>query len=73
MERLEAVLLEMKEAIDNDSVFQFINLMDELEAIKGEKFMTIVVERFASTIEEGSLIHGMVMACNETEDQGGES
>ncbi|WP_404323722.1 hypothetical protein LG298_07480 [Cytobacillus firmus] len=71
MERLEAILVELKEAIDNDSVFMFVNLMDELEEIQGTKFLSIVLERFAPVIQEGSMIFDFVMSCQE-ESQGGE-
>lgn len=74
MERLESILNMMKEAIDNDSVFTFMNLMDELEELQGEQFMTVILERFAKTIPEDSLIAEMVKACNEPEEtQGGEN
>jgi hypothetical protein len=71
MERLEAVLVEIKEAIDSDSVFLFVNLMDELEEIQGTKFLSIVLERFAPVIPEGSMIYDFAMSC-QPEEEGGE-
>nr|WP_259545944.1 hypothetical protein [Heyndrickxia oleronia] len=71
MDRLEEILNGMKEAIDEDSFFLFMNYMDELEELKGTKFLMIALKSFAQTIPEGSMIDQLVKDCNEP-DQGGE-